>query len=74
MAKALQRLVATSSNAEQQHALDWLKEKMQYASPMRKFKNALTNAMRELERLKIIAKGRIEFSTKGKEQAAWKKL
>jgi hypothetical protein len=41
---------------------------------MRKFKNALTNAMRELERLKIIAKGRIEFSTKGKEQAAWKKL
>jgi len=74
MAKALQRLVATSSNAEQQHALDWLKEKMQYASPMRKFKNALTNAMRELERLKIIAKGRIEISTKGKEQAAWKKL
>lgn len=74
MAKALQRLVATSSNAEQQHALAWLKEKMQYASPMRKFKNALTNAMRELERLKIIAKGRIEFSTKGKEQAAWKKL
>jgi len=74
MAKALQRLVATSSNAEQQHALDWLKEKMQYASPMRKFKNALNSAMRELERLKIIAKGRIEFSTKGKEQAAWKKL
>lgn len=74
MAKALQRLVATSSNAEQQHALDWLKEKMQYASPMRKFKNALNSAMRELGRLKIIAKGRIEFSTKGKEQAAWKKL
>lgn len=74
MAKALQRLVATSSNAEQQHALDWLKEKMQYASPMRKFKNALNSAMRELERLNIIAKGRIEFSTKGKEQAAWKKL
>ena len=74
MAKALQRLVATSSNTEQQHALDWLKEKMQYASPMRKFKNALNSAMRELERLKIIAKGRIEFSTRGKEQAAWKKL
>ena len=74
MAKALQRLVATSSNQEQRHRLDWLKNKMQYASPMRKFRVALKSAMRELERWRIIADGRIEFSTKGQEQAAWKKL
>lgn len=74
MAKALQRLVATSANREQQYALDWLKEKMQYASPMRKFKVALTKAMHELHRLGIIAQERIEISTKGKEQASWKKL
>lgn len=74
MAKALQRLVATSSNKEQKHALDWLKDKMQYASPMRKFKKALEAAMYELERVKVITNWRIELSTKGKEQAAWKIL
>lgn len=74
MAKALQRLVATSANREQQYALDWLKEKMQYASPMHKFKFALTKAMHELQRLKIITEGRIGLSSKGKEQASWKKL
>lgn len=74
MAKALQRLVATSSDLVHRHALDWLKEKLEYTSPMRKFKESLSAAMRELERLEIIASGRIEASTKGKEQAVWTKL
>lgn len=74
MAKALQRLVATSSNSEQQYPLDWLKTKLQYAGRMRDFRDAMNRAMRELERLEIIAGKRIEFSSKGKEQAAWKKL
>lgn len=74
MAKALQRLVATSSDGVQRYALDWLKHKLEYTSPMRKFKAALTAAMRELERLEIIAAGRIERSTKGKEQAVWMRL
>src|ERR1019366_6365042 len=74
MAKALQRLVATSADPVQRYPLDWLKDKMQYASPMRKFKEALTNAMRELERLEIIAGGRIGTSTKGNAQAIWTKL
>jgi len=73
MAKALQRLVATSANREQQYALDWLKEKMQFTSPMHKFKCALTKAMYELQRLRIITHGQIEISSKGKEQASWKK-
>ena len=68
MAKTLQRLVATSSNTVQHYALEDLKDKMQYASPMRKFKEAIDAAVDELERLEIIAKGRIEKSTKGKEQ------
>ena len=70
MAKTLQRLVATSSDPVQRYALAALKEKMQYASPMRKFREALESAIRELERLEIIAGGRIERSTKGKEQLA----
>lgn len=74
MAKALQRLVATSADTVQRNALDWLKDKLEYSSPMRKFKEALIAAMHELERLEIIGGGRIEVSTKGKEQAVWTKL
>lgn len=74
MAKSLQRLVATTSDRVQPHQLIWLKEKLQYSSPMRKFKQALINAMRELERVEVIADGRIELSTKGKEQATWRKI
>jgi hypothetical protein len=68
MAKTLQRLVATSNESPQRYALDWLKAKMEYASPMRKFRDALATACKELERLEIIAKGRIEDSTHGKPQ------
>lgn len=68
MAKALQRLLATSAESVQRYALDWLKAKMQYASPMRKFRESLTAALLELQRLEIIATGQIQISTKGKEQ------
>lgn len=68
MAKTLQRLVATSADQVQRYALDGLKEKMQYASPMRKFRESLEAAVCELERLEIVAKGSIEDSTKGKSQ------
>lgn len=70
MAKTLQRLVATSSNPVQRYALDWLKAKMEYASPMRKFREAITAACKELERLEIITAHKIEDSTKGKPQLA----
>lgn len=68
MAKTLQRLVTTSSSPVQRYALDWLKVKMQYVSPMRKFKDAIVASLEELERREIIFKGLIEISTKGKEQ------
>lgn len=74
MAKALQRLVATSDDSVQRHSLDWLKAKLEYTGRMRDFLEALERAMRELERLEIIAAGRIETSTKGKAQAVWVKL
>jgi len=70
MAKALQRLFATSSDPVQRYALDWLKDKMEYSSPMRKFRESLIAACAELERLEIIAAFKIERSTRGKEQLA----
>jgi hypothetical protein len=70
MAKALQRLVATSSDPIQRYALDWLKDKLEYSSPMRKFRESLMAACAELERLNIIARARIEQSTRGKPQLA----
>lgn len=68
MAKTLQRLIATSSDSPQRYSLDWLKEKMQYESPMRKFRDAIEAAVAVLVRLDIIACGRIEESTRGQEQ------
>lgn len=74
MAKSLQRLVATSSERVQRYSLEYLKGRAQSAGRMRDFRDALEKAMREMERLGIIAGGRIEKSTKGKEQAVWTKL
>jgi hypothetical protein len=74
LAKSLQRLISTSADPVQRYSLEYLKERAQYSSPMRKFREALEAAMIELERLEIIAGGRIEKSTKGKEQAVWTKL
>ena len=68
MAKTLQRLVATSSNLVQHYSLEWLKAKMEYASPMRKFREALSDACTELKRLGIIDSHLIEESTKGQPQ------
>ncbi|WP_061165757.1 hypothetical protein [Caballeronia hypogeia] len=69
MAKTLQRLVATSNDPNQYFRLEWLKEKMQYRSPLRKFKVSLLAAMEELERVEIITAGRIGISGRGVEQA-----
>jgi hypothetical protein len=74
MAKAIQRLVATSADTEQPYGLDWLKAKLQYTSPMRKFRTALSAALEELERLEIVADSRLERSTKGKAQVSWRKV
>ena len=68
MAKAMQRLLATSADPVQRFGLERLKERMQYASPQRKFREALDAAMRELERLEVVARWEMGPNTKGKEQ------
>lgn len=68
IAKTLQRLFAASSDPIQRYSLNWLKEKMQYASPMSKFKKSLLSSVYELKRLEIISDAKIEKSTRGKEQ------
>jgi hypothetical protein len=68
MAKAIQRLVATSSNKVQSYSLEWLKEKLQYNSPLRKFRVALLASIDELERVGVVDRGRICCSAKGVEQ------
>lgn len=68
MAKALQRLIATSSNKVQSYSLEWLKEKLQYTSPLRKFRQALLASIAELERVGIVARGRIRGTSQGAEQ------
>ena len=73
LAKALQRLVATSSDQVQRYALGWLKGKMQYGGRMRDFRNALDSACIELERLEVIVKHQFETSDKGEPQlAVWR--
>ena len=74
MAKALQRLIATSADKVQRYSLDWLKNKLQYTSRMDKFRDALCAALAELERVEIIAGAHIGTSTRGIEQAVWTKL
>ncbi|WP_238474438.1 plasmid replication initiator TrfA [Pseudomonas cavernae] len=74
IAKALQRLVCTSDESVQRFRLSWLKERLQYFSPMCKFRMSLKAAMQELERVEIIAAARIEMSSKGEEQVVWVRL
>lgn len=71
MAKALQRLVATTNDPVHRYELGWLKDKLGYTGRMRDFMIALKKAILELERLEIIAGGHIGTSTKGKRQVVW---
>ncbi|WP_291808511.1 plasmid-related transcriptional repressor protein [Limnobacter sp.] len=75
MAKTMERLVATSNETVQRFALEWLKRKMGYSSPMRKYREALDSACKELARVGIITTHKIEISTKGSPQLTiWKSL
>lgn len=74
LAKSLQRLIVTSADSEQRYTLAYLKKRAQYEGRMRDFKDALGRAMQELERLGIIAGGRIERSDKGQDVAAWARV
>lgn len=68
MAKAMQRLLATSSNREQIYSLDWLKSKFEYSGRLWDFVAALESAMRELVRVEIATSWKVASSTKDKQQ------
>jgi hypothetical protein len=68
MAKSLQRLITASKDPVQRFSLAFLKGKMRYASPMRKFKDSLLSAVSELKRHGLVDRGEIGMSTRGSEQ------
>jgi hypothetical protein len=68
MAKALQRLIATSDESVQRYALEWLKAKFEYGGRLRDFKASISRSVQELVRLSIIKSGKAEASTRGKDQ------
>ncbi|HCG52505.1 MAG TPA: plasmid-related transcriptional repressor protein [Betaproteobacteria bacterium] len=68
MARALQRLFATSSDPVQRFSLEWLKAKLQYAGQMRDFRAALLRSIQELERVEVLKHGFIGKSTRQKDQ------
>jgi len=67
-AKAIQRLLAASADERQSFALEWLKKKLEYSSPMRKFREAVAKAMEELQRVEVVTKWEISKSSKGNDQ------
>lgn len=74
MAKWLQNYIASHGSGVHRIGLKLLKAWMDYGSPMNKFKEALLEAMGELERLEIIGSQRIEQSSRKELQAFWFKL
>jgi hypothetical protein len=74
MAKAIQLLLATSTDSVQRYQVEWLKRKFVYGGRMRDFINALSSAATELNRVAIIKDSRIELSTKSILQATWSKF
>ena len=74
MAKALKLLIATSNDNPQRFSVERLKAKLGYTGRARDFLCALRKAMDELERVEIIAAGRIGLSSRSIPQAVWNRL
>ncbi|CRI74327.1 Uncharacterised protein [Chlamydia trachomatis] len=68
LAKAIQRLVATSNNSVQTYTLKWLKAKMSYTGKEWNFKQHLVRACQELVRVDVIKRYDIADNTHGQEQ------
>lgn len=74
MAKWLQNYLASHEPGTHRISLKLLKEWMDYASPLHKFRDAVMEALGELERLGIVAGVRLETSKRSQSQVAWMKL
>lgn len=68
LAKALQRLVATSTDPVQRYELHWLKEKMVYTGRSSDFKSSLSKSLAELKRVDVIRDARFEVNKRGDAQ------
>ena len=68
MAKALQRLIATDAETVQRYALDGLKAQFSYSGRMRDFREAISRACSELVRVGVLARYRLDESSRGTEQ------
>ncbi len=74
MVKWLQCLIASNEKGLQKYSLDDLMQWMDYNAPIRKFREALLEAIKELMRLKIISEGKVSLNSKQKEQVSWIRL
>lgn len=74
MAKWLQTYLASHKPGIHRIGLKYLKQWMDFSSPMNKFRDALLEAMRELERVEIIANVGIEAGSRREQVAVWTKL
>jgi hypothetical protein len=73
MAKWLQCLIATSRNPTQKYRIDDIRAWMASSTPLRMFKPRLIEALKELERLKIIGNPHYEQGTRGQDLVVWKR-
>ncbi|NMM38347.1 MAG: hypothetical protein HHJ09_12740 [Glaciimonas sp.] len=74
MAKWLQNYAATHEAGIHRIGVKYLKQWMDYSAPMNKFRDALLEALAELERLDIIAGASIQSSSRREQTAVWTKL
>lgn len=70
LARSLQRLIATSADAQQRYSLQWLKDRARHTGHLRNFRAALLKALGELADLNLITDSKIEIE-KGREVASW---
>lgn len=68
LAKALQRLVATSTDSVQRYELQWLKLKMVYAGRASDFRLTLCKSLAELKRVQVIRDWKFEVNKRGEAQ------
>lgn len=74
LAKRLQRLVATSDETTQRYSLGYLKALCCYTGRLRDFRPAVLDALRELQRLSLIARPQIVNSSRGNEQVVLERI
>ncbi len=74
LVKWLQCLIASNEKGQQKYSLNDLKSWMDYNGRIRDFKSYIDEAIKELERLKIISQGKIGLSTKKEDQVSWIRL